>query len=1135
MTVHVGFIGFGNKSKEEVEIILEPEYQLAFKALNKKDTVTKLKALQELSVLFKAITDDKVNSVLKVWTQCYVKIALDDDRRVREATNQCFITLIRSVKKSFAPHIKSLFGIWLLNLFDPCKEVQVAARNALNCAINTNKQTDAIIFCKKEIMNVISNNLEMAPPSTTLLNNSDPDTSLIINERYERLVSCSLNTLSFMINTLPLNENITLLPLYQDVTVLNNKFWNVYFTYKSGIVRKSCYHFITVTSLKLPQLLENYVEKLSNLIYNMLNDKDGTVHQEMWECLLTYCNQFPNVWSFVKFNNFNSKLYSLLRDAGYSIIGCPFTYISLLPLIAQLPLNTFENLPQFINDFLNNLLKGLQSENINKQQKILIQSYVECLKYFYLHSKQHNLVQLQFSLFNNHYFNLIHLFISPSSVISNNSNNNNNIDLNINDNYFVSIISDTYNKISNNISNDEQLDLFWSNLTKLLIDLLNDTNNSNLIKYRIGLLLTTLYEQEKQQEKSRNKIIDCIHCLLPIITTNSKLIEKQESIYYIQLYYTLLNKIPLTVLTSKDFSSYFQDELLPWVQSSLKSTVTISNYFIELFKLCINYLSVVTDTVVQVKQWEIILQLVLNLNNFPILTNLIDQLPANCNLNLQSTILTSFTIELIDQLKLNNNNNSNDIKNLLILLQSIFYNASYFYENNTVELLLTKLIDLYWYFINVYSNEQKEDNKWIITIKTIGIIVILFMFIKSNINKTIIENNKIMEYKLLNLIVISQCIGNPQFINSNNNGIRIYNINNINSLDIEISEEEEYIVDNSTIKYQSFDFHLIKESSPVAFVSIELVNQLKNNQYATLNDIHYFIQYFTYCHSLLLQNNPIFHYSSSLLLFDNHLTNLINNDTINLFNSLQLSNEEFDTLYKSLTINKQFYLIHHISSLFTYQQEQLNNNENINLLLSFGHYYNCIIKLLDRFIGDNNNNNNNAIITQYLTIFSLLKVVMEEEEEVKYEGIYKNTNKKTQLNYITKEYEINKVKINNILTKLPNEQLKYIVNDLINKGNSNNALNTINIIHFIETLNTDFETTSFVINIIVNLIINLNLNEITEIENKIDIWIDIFIAIYPLLSSENKTDINNYLQQQIQLFSNKFENKYAINSIRFIS
>lgn len=119
------------------ETQMDAEFQLGFKALSKKDSITKLKALQELGTLFKGLTDENLQVVLKHWVHIYPKIIIDNDRRVREATNDCFLSLIRSVKKHLAPYLKQLMGPWLTSLFDPSKEVCIAAQNAFSVKRNS--------------------------------------------------------------------------------------------------------------------------------------------------------------------------------------------------------------------------------------------------------------------------------------------------------------------------------------------------------------------------------------------------------------------------------------------------------------------------------------------------------------------------------------------------------------------------------------------------------------------------------------------------------------------------------------------------------------------------------------------------------------------------------------------------------------------------------------------------------------------------------------------------------------------------------------------------------------------------------------------------------------------------------------
>lgn len=76
---------------------LSPEYQLAFKKLGKKDTITKLKGLHELEALFPALDDASKPALLERWVTAFNSSGLDNDRQVREALHHAFCILIDRV------------------------------------------------------------------------------------------------------------------------------------------------------------------------------------------------------------------------------------------------------------------------------------------------------------------------------------------------------------------------------------------------------------------------------------------------------------------------------------------------------------------------------------------------------------------------------------------------------------------------------------------------------------------------------------------------------------------------------------------------------------------------------------------------------------------------------------------------------------------------------------------------------------------------------------------------------------------------------------------------------------------------------------------------------------------------------
>lgn len=99
------------------------------KKLLKKDSTTKLKALSEIQSIFfsppalsspSQSSDDVVNphglsllpQFLPFFVYVYLRLSLDNDRKVRESLNQTLLTLIKLNKREFQIYMKVLIGSW---------------------------------------------------------------------------------------------------------------------------------------------------------------------------------------------------------------------------------------------------------------------------------------------------------------------------------------------------------------------------------------------------------------------------------------------------------------------------------------------------------------------------------------------------------------------------------------------------------------------------------------------------------------------------------------------------------------------------------------------------------------------------------------------------------------------------------------------------------------------------------------------------------------------------------------------------------------------------------------------------------------------------------------------------------------
>ncbi|RUP46971.1 hypothetical protein BC936DRAFT_146315 [Jimgerdemannia flammicorona] len=110
----------------------DPDLRVILKMTMKRDTTTKLKALEELEDYLKGKEegDTSVGAMLELWTKIYIKLTIDVDRRVRVLTNSVHLQIVHNMKKKFAPHLKDVIGAWVCSFFDQYVDVAKLAKEA---------------------------------------------------------------------------------------------------------------------------------------------------------------------------------------------------------------------------------------------------------------------------------------------------------------------------------------------------------------------------------------------------------------------------------------------------------------------------------------------------------------------------------------------------------------------------------------------------------------------------------------------------------------------------------------------------------------------------------------------------------------------------------------------------------------------------------------------------------------------------------------------------------------------------------------------------------------------------------------------------------------------------------------------
>jgi E3 ubiquitin-protein ligase listerin len=187
---------------------LDPELSLTLKKLSKRDPTTKIKALGELLAFCRTEgeggrTEEELALVLPQWQQPFQTLALDADRRVREALFETLGALVVRVKKHMTKHLRGLMLPWLCARFDTESSVRSAANVAFSALLPPAKIADALLYCKADILHGIDTNL-----AHTVQTLCDPKlySKEEADETIARVHSSSLLSFAHMLEALPVEQ-----------------------------------------------------------------------------------------------------------------------------------------------------------------------------------------------------------------------------------------------------------------------------------------------------------------------------------------------------------------------------------------------------------------------------------------------------------------------------------------------------------------------------------------------------------------------------------------------------------------------------------------------------------------------------------------------------------------------------------------------------------------------------------------------------------------------------------------------------------------------------------------------------------------------------------------------------------------
>lgn len=144
-----------------VDANVDTRYQLVLRKMQKKDPVTKVKALQEFLELCSSASTDvaEVVAILPYWPRMYGSLSADVEHRVREAAQQAQSAVALKSGKQIAPFLRQLAPAWITGQFDTYAPAASLAQQSFLRSFKPAKQQEVFGYCQTELLDYVQKNV----------------------------------------------------------------------------------------------------------------------------------------------------------------------------------------------------------------------------------------------------------------------------------------------------------------------------------------------------------------------------------------------------------------------------------------------------------------------------------------------------------------------------------------------------------------------------------------------------------------------------------------------------------------------------------------------------------------------------------------------------------------------------------------------------------------------------------------------------------------------------------------------------------------------------------------------------------------------------------------------------------------
>ncbi|KAL5624675.1 hypothetical protein BROUX41_004735 [Berkeleyomyces rouxiae] len=354
--------GFGNKSSgfgafsssqtlsnlsylappPETSRISDANVVVSFKAFQKKDETTKVKALEDLTSYVKAHPFENdggiEDAIVEAWVAVYPRMSIDNSRRVRELAHGLLVCFLHSTRKRIEKHLPKFFPAWYAGRSDSSPSVVQIVRQGQQALISSpEKMAHAITKCQSILLRYACDCLQETKDSLSDERSTKPEDA---EAKYYRVITGSMVIVKALMALVPAGSRAEHLDLYKEY-FSNEKLWESISSNDSNTTKACCTTLVLALD-EFPEIINEQKSVLRRVLLTegLKTDSIGSA-DAFANTLLRFTEKYPEVWT-AKSNERKTPVSRLCRfiEKGSQHSGRQY-WNSLSGLIQKIPLKNF--------------------------------------------------------------------------------------------------------------------------------------------------------------------------------------------------------------------------------------------------------------------------------------------------------------------------------------------------------------------------------------------------------------------------------------------------------------------------------------------------------------------------------------------------------------------------------------------------------------------------------------------------------------------------------------------------------------------------------------------------------------------------------------------------------------------------